>query len=312
MPGLGIEPCASSGNAACGASVNAPRGATSPVCGVTLLTPCIPCPSPVIVTSAPDTAIRPISHQSTNDKVLSLAKRALAPNARVLDLGAGEGYFSSVLGEYGKRALGVEPKALVSACDVTPEIFRYSAIVCDRIDSDGTLPYANATFDLVCSLEVAEHVENQFAFCREMLRVVKPGGLVVISTPNVLNLNSRWRMLATGFATLFNPLSLTTVDVVHTSGHIHPVNAYYLSYALRRAGASEVQVDYDRLKRSAFGWLLVSWPILLLGNLWFRLKLRRKQPEVLTENRPLLRDMQSFKMLTSRSIIMVARRERTA
>jgi SAM-dependent methyltransferase len=248
--------------------------------------------------------IRPISHTSTNDKVFEMVKDRLAPGVRLLDLGAGEGYFSKVIGDHVASRFGADPSDVISACDVTPEIYRYPAVRCDGIGSDSLLPYADDSFDIVCSLEVIEHVQDQFLFCRELLRVLKPGGTAVLSTPNVLNLNSRYRTLHSGFATLFNPLSLSSVDVVHTSGHIHPISYYYLAYALTHAGARSVTVEFDRFKRSAAFLFLFAWPFLLLGNIGFRTKLGRKNPKLLAENEAFLREMQSFGMLTSRSVVV--------
>lgn len=96
--------------------------------------------------------------------------------------------------------------------------------------------------------------------------MLRPGGRAVISTPNVLNMNSRYRQLHSDFATLFDPLSLSSQDVVQTSGHINPVSYYDLSYALTHAGAREVQVTYDRFKRSALVPLALFSPFLVLGT----------------------------------------------
>lgn len=255
---------------------------------------------------AAERAIRPISHPSTNTRAFALVTARLTPESRVLDLGAGEGYFSKLVGDHLATTFGTEPASRLAACDVTPEIYRYAAVQCDRIAPDGRLPYADASFDLVCSLEVIEHVQDQFHFCREIVRILRPGGTAIVSTPNVLNMNSRWRMLHSGFVTLFNPLSLSSVDVVHTSGHIHPVSYYYLAYAFTHAGADEVGVTFDRFKRSAALLWLLALPALLLGNLGFRLKQRRRQPQIFAENARWLGEMQSFGMLTSRSIIVVA------
>jgi SAM-dependent methyltransferase len=252
--------------------------------------------------------IRPISHSSTNERVAQLVKDRLRPGMRVLDLGAGEGYFAQLIGEFARSKFGLDPAQMLDACDVTPSIFRYSAIQCRQIAADGAVPFEDERYDIVCSIEVIEHVEDQFAFSREIVRVLKPGGLLVVSTPNVLNLNSRWRSLVVGFPTLFNPLPLSSVDVVHTSGHIHPVSYYYLSHALLRAGAVDVQAHFDRIKRSAVWLLFLSWPLLLLGNVWFRTRLRRKQPSTFAENRGFLREINSLEMLTSRSIVVTASR----
>ena len=252
--------------------------------------------------------IRPISHQSTNDKVLELVLQVVTPGARIVDIGAGEGYFSMRLSEALTRPGTAPGSERLSACDVFPENFRYPEVRCDRIGPEGRLPYEDATFDVACSLEVVEHVEDQFFFAREILRVLKPGGVAILSTPNVLNLNSRFRTLHSGFATLFDPLLLSSADPVHTSGHINPVGYYYLAYQLRRAGFTSVSVHYDRFKRSAYGLLIVLGVPIIIGNLLFNSRLARRRPQVAQENAPILADVRSLRMLTSRSVIALARK----
>ncbi|HSA56343.1 MAG TPA: class I SAM-dependent methyltransferase [Gemmatimonadaceae bacterium] len=249
--------------------------------------------------------IRPLSHASTNDKVFELARPHLVASARVLDLGAGEGYFSSVVGAYLQRQ-GVSPARVLSACDAVPGQYRYGEVTCDPLGPGNQLPYDGAVFDLVCSLEVIEHVEDQFHFLREAYRVLRPGGTFIASTPNVLNMNSRWRALHSGFAQLFDPLPLDRHDVVHTSGHIHPVSYYYLAFALRRAGFGSVQVHFDRFKRSALVPLALLGIPMLLGHAGFLLRMRRKRPRELAQNRETVAAMNSLAMLTSRSIIVEA------
>lgn len=252
--------------------------------------------------------IQPISHQSTNDKVLGLVLPLMRPGAHVVDIGAGEGYFSMRLGESLRDSLHVEPREVVSACDVFPDNFRYADVRCDGIQADGRLPYADETFDVACSLEVVEHVEDQFRFAREIYRVLRPGGLAILSTPNVLNINSRVRYLHSGFGVLFDPLSLSSTDPVHTSGHINPVSFYYLSYQLHRAGFTDIGVEFDRFKTSA-SWLLVAWGLVVaIGHRAFRARLVRKRPAVMRENEELLDRVNSRAMLTSRSIIAIARK----
>lgn len=259
-------------------------------------------------TLARTSTIQPISHQSTNDKVLGMVLPLLRADSRVVDIGAGEGYFSMRLGESLRGSLRAEPGQVLSACDVFPDNFRYPDVRCDRIEADGRLPYPDESFDIACSLEVVEHVEDQFRFAREIFRVLKPGGIAILSTPNVLNINSRVRYLHSGFGVLFDPLSLSSTDPVHTSGHINPVSFYYLAYQLRRAGFPDISVDYDRFKTSA-SWLLVPWGLIVaIGHLAFRTRLERKRPAVMRENEALLSRINSRAMLTSRSIIAIARK----
>jgi SAM-dependent methyltransferase len=254
------------------------------------------------MTSSPD--IRPISHATTNQKVFDLVTPLLASGGRVVDVGAGEGYFSKMVGDYVEQRLGRAPRAVLSACDLFPEYFRYSGVPCDPIDATGQFPYADGTFDVACSLEVVEHLEDPFHFMRELHRIVRPGGKVFVSTPNLLNINSRLRFLHSGFWLLFDPLPLSSSDPVHTSGHIHPITFYYLAYAFRRAGLTDVRVHYDRRKRSAAALHALLSPFTGAGHQGFAARLRRKSPDVYAENHDLLKHMNSRDMLTARSIIV--------
>jgi len=250
--------------------------------------------------------IRPISHRSTNDKVLSIVQPLVRPGIRIADVGAGEGFFSQLLGEYVKSTLKLPASDIITASDIFPEYFRYPSVKCLKISPDGRLPYDDASIDVACSLEVVEHVEDQFAFARELHRILKPGGTAIISTPNVLNANSRWRNLHSGFAVLFDPLLLSSSDPVHTSGHINPVNYYYLAYQLRRAGFRDTTVVYDRFKNSARFITIVLGPAIWIGNRLLSRKLRARKPDVASENASILKDLWSMDMLTSRSVIAIA------
>jgi SAM-dependent methyltransferase len=250
--------------------------------------------------------IRPISHQSTNNKVFELVLPHLREGARVVDVGAGEGYFSKMVGDRLQSESGRAPNSVLAACDLFPEFYRYSGIVCDPINADGSLPYADGSFDVACSLEVIEHIKDQFAFARELHRIVKPGGIAIVSTPNVLNLNSRVRYLHSGFTVLFDPLLMSSDDPRHTSGHINPVPYYYLAYQLRRAGFRAVSAHYDRFKTSARALLAVWGPFIAIAHALFRRRLEAKKPDVSAENADLLRELNSVSMLTSRSVIAVA------
>jgi ubiquinone/menaquinone biosynthesis C-methylase UbiE len=261
-----------------------------------------------MATAAADTKIKAISHRSTNDKVMGLVAPLLRAGVRVADIGAGEGFFSQLLGEEIQTRLGLPPAEIVTACDIFPEYFRYSAVRCEKIAADGRLPYDDESIDVACSLEVVEHVEDQFAFARELYRVLKPGGVAIVSTPNILNANSRWRFLHSGFAVLFDPLLLSSADPVHTSGHINPVSYYYLAYQLRRAGFSETSVAYDRFKNSARFLVVFCGALIWIGNPLLRGRLESRKREVVLENAPILKDMWSYEMLISRSVIAIARK----
>ncbi|MGV0362814.1 class I SAM-dependent methyltransferase [Corynebacterium minutissimum] len=104
----------------------------------------------------------------THDLSLSLT------GARVLDVGGGPGYFASAFAQRGASYVGLEP-------DVG-EMAAAGIEVAQAVRGDGTrLPFADGTFDVTYSSNVAEHIPNPWVMGEEMLRVTKPGGLVLLS-----------------------------------------------------------------------------------------------------------------------------------
>ncbi|MDO5033193.1 class I SAM-dependent methyltransferase [Corynebacterium sp.] len=93
---------------------------------------------------------------------------------RVLDVGGGPGYFAQAFARRGAQYFGVEPDA--------GEMAAAGISVSNAVRGDGTqLPFADSTFDVTYSSNVAEHIPQPWAMAEEMLRVTKPGGLVIVS-----------------------------------------------------------------------------------------------------------------------------------
>lgn len=245
---------------------------------------------------------------ATTRRVLELLDGLDWPTARVADVGAGRGHFSMVLGERLRTEKGLDPREHVFACDLIPASFEYERVTCAKTDADGRLPFDDATFDAVVSIEVVEHVEDPFAFLRELARIAKPGASVIVTTPNVLNANSRLRTFACGFPSLFDPLPLATRDPRLLGGHIHPIAPYFLAYTALRAGLESPELLGDRTKSSAAALTIALSPLLVTGSLLQRARIARKRPELLAENRALLDAQGSWRMLTSRTAILRARK----
>lgn len=229
------------------------------------------------------------------------------PRARIADVGAGRGAFSQLLGEH-LRARGLDAAQHVFPCDLIPASFEADGLACSQTLADGRLPFDDAHFDATVSIEVIEHVEDQFRFLRELVRVTRPGGTIVVTTPNTLHMVARLRSFACGFPTLFDPLPLATHDPRLCGGHIHPLSPYFLAYGALRAGMREPALSSDRQKSSAAAIALLTAPLWLAGTALQRRRLARKQPELLRENAALLASLSSWRMLTGRTAILCARR----
>lgn len=227
--------------------------------------------------------------------------------AKIADVGAGRGYFTRLLCER-LRAERVDPVGRVLPCDADPSSFEWPEVDCREVGAGGRLPYRDEEVDAAVSIEVIEHVEDQFAFLRELRRIVRPGGTVIVTTPNTANMNSRLRGLLAGFPVLFDPLPLSAADPRRLGGHIHPIGPYYLAYAALRAGLAEPRLYGDRRKRSATAFACLLWPAVVAGRWSLRRRLIRKQPEVWRQNQQLLAMVNGWELLTSRSVVLVARR----
>ena len=95
----------------------------------------------------------------------------------VLDVGGGPGFFATAFKAAGMHYVGVEPDptemhAGPAAVDRQTTYVRASGMA---------LPFADASVDICLSSNVAEHVSQPWRLGREMLRVTRPGGLVVLS-----------------------------------------------------------------------------------------------------------------------------------
>jgi SAM-dependent methyltransferase len=120
------------------------------------------------------------------------AAGALAPGVETLEIGTGTGGMLQTLLERGLRARGVEINPALIA-----ESRRWFGDLPVQPVSGVELPFAAASFDLVLSFDVFEHIEDSDAHLREVHRVLRPGGRYLVQTPNkwsnVVFETIRWR-----------------------------------------------------------------------------------------------------------------------
>ena len=116
---------------------------------------------------------------------------ALVPEgARVLDVGCSSGYLSRPLAESGSTVTGLE---------LDPEAAEQARAFCDQVlvgDVERMdLPFEPASFDAVVCGDLVEHLRDPRAFFARVRPLIKPGGRIVLSTPNVANWAIRLSLL---------------------------------------------------------------------------------------------------------------------
>ncbi len=131
----------------------------------------------------------------------------------VLDLGCGTGYGAEELARVARRTVGV---------DVSEEAIAYATAHCaedgltfaviDPVAPGAPLPFADASFDVVTSFQVIEHVPDPGAYLDEAARVLRPSGVLLCVTPDrTLRLFPRQRPWNEFHVTEFSPEQLAAL-----------------------------------------------------------------------------------------------------
>ena len=107
----------------------------------------------------------------------------LADGKLVLDAACGDGYGSSLIARCAKKTVGLD----IDENTVKEASEKYGGPTLSFVCGDITaLPFEDKAFDMVVSFETIEHVDenSQHLFLKEIKRVLKSGGILVMSTPN--------------------------------------------------------------------------------------------------------------------------------
>ena len=191
---------------------------------------------------------------------------------RLLDVPAGHGALAVRL-----QGLGYE----VFGCDLYPQIFDVKDIEIKAGDLDARLPYDDATFECVVCIEGLEHIENPANAIREFSRLLRPSGTLVVSVPNIMNIEERLKWLFTGYTSHFKPLSPEFLETVgrdyggieEVALHVNAISYSEVRYLLERSGFELKSVHVDQKKRNS--WLF--YPLVALIRLASRFESKAKR-----------------------------------
>jgi SAM-dependent methyltransferase len=123
-----------------------------------------------------------LSNDAIYDMVVRAIARCHAGGGVLADIGCGQGRLWSVLRGMFADYVGVDAARY-------PEFPADRELFCADLDA-APVPLPDATADVVAAVEVIEHLENPRRFVRELVRVARRGGWVVLTTPNQLSLLS--------------------------------------------------------------------------------------------------------------------------
>ena len=189
--------------------------------------------------------IRSLTKPGVHEQFLKFFNERSEPEGlKILDVGAGEGALTQKLHNMGHQ---------MQACDFSPEAFKFSPVKCDGVDVTLPFPYADHAFDRVIALEVIEHIQNHENFFSEINRILKNGGKLYISTPNILSLKSRFRFLFRGFHFSFRPLDMNRHDGMQ---HVASLSLDQFNYLAIKHGFLEAEYGIDQ-KQSTSRWIRI-------------------------------------------------------
>jgi ubiquinone/menaquinone biosynthesis C-methylase UbiE len=217
-----------------------------------------------------------MAHEAIYETVLGIVQNL--PQGKLLDVPAGEGALAARLSR---------TRLEIHCCDLYPEMFRLNNIEIRRGDMGGRLPYDDSSFDYITCVEGLEHIENPQQAIREFSRLLKTGGHLIVTVPNILNIEERFKWLIHGYTSHFKPLSREQVErarrdfgqKVEVALHVNAISYSELRYSLENSGFEVLKLYRDKPKSAL--WLY--WPIVALIRLIGRMTRDEKRRERWTE-----------------------------
>ena len=174
-----------------------------------------------------------LSRGTSSAAIYEMVARAIATRGIhqgvLVDVGCGGGQLWRHLGAKFTKYIGVDA---VLYDDLPRETeFHYH-----DFDS-GRVPLANGAGDVVVAVETVEHLENPRAFFRELRRLTRPGGWLIVTTPNQLS----WLSLLTlVFKKRFNAF-----QDVHYPAHLSALLEIDLKRMATECGLQDVNIEYS-------------------------------------------------------------------
>ena len=219
----------------------------------------------------------------------------LPPGGRVLDAPCGAAAaLTLALLEQGFNAIGAD-------VDLEAEARLGKAFA--KVNLDAPFPWPDQSFDAAISTEGIEHLENHFSFLQEMRRVLKPGGLLLVTTPNITAIRSRVRFFGSGFfGRDGRPLNEASRHPLH---HIGLATFPELRYELHTCGFRLIDVRHTHVKPISYLYAICAPWMWLYTRIAFR---KERDPAQRKRNKEILATLLSPSVLFGECLMLITRK----
>ncbi len=238
---------------------------------------------------------QPVRHNPyLHDIVISHLKQQ--GQGHVLDLPSGPGYLLRDLKNLGFSGI---------AGEIDESLHCLDGIHYKKVDMVGRFDFPSDHFDYVVSVEGIEHIENHFAFLKEVRRVLKKGGQLILTTPNLLSLGSRWNFFWSGFHTMASsPIPVNSPNMYFE--HINPIPLNQLYFACVKADLKVERLLTFRYRSSSKIWYYLFYPF-IWWSIYRACFLRVKDKTERELNRNLFKFLISKENLLGTHTVIIAR-----
>ncbi len=208
-----------------------------------------------------------------------LNNAALFKGKKIIDFPAGNGVTSKLLKEVGATPIPM---------DLFTEYFELDDMECMRAEIRSGLPLEDKAADGMICQEGMEHFSDQFGAFKEFNRVLKPDGLLLITTPNYSNLRSKLSYLLSESERFNSTMPPNELDSIWMSqqnisseiyfGHIFLIGIQKLRVLARLTGFKIREIHFTRAKTTSLILFPFFYPFILLSNwITYRKNLRKNK-----------------------------------
>lgn len=185
----------------------------------------------------------------------------LIENSKALSISTGDGCWDFL-------AFDKEPRIVsIDATDIVPNpvniddramLYSKGSWKFTQVEKETTLPFKDGEFDLVYHHDVLEHVQKPFLFVKEQYRVLKNGGWLILTTPNLFRPANVAKLL---LGRLAFPNKIGYTEGIGDYIHIKEYTTHDISMLLEEAGFVEVIIDTLYLGLPLLNITLAEYPI---------------------------------------------------